>query len=341
MVYLYVTSTEPGAGKTALCAGLGLRARAMGKRVTYLKPLSQQKGLDKDTLFLHDLLGLAGNPPSSLSLNGQSWEKLSSQLQALLASLAGQADLGLLEGLPDQSPDSLAASLRVLEAAKARALLVARYQADGSEALVQAAKALGTHLLGVVINSVPGNLLEKAKSSWTPSLEKAGVRVLGFLPQDRALLSVSVQEMADFLGGEFRDSQPGRDELVQSLMIGANTPDPGLDYYKLKENKAVITRCDRGDQQMAALETSTRCLVLTGGGKPFSVILTRAREKGVPIMVVTGGTIDTATQMEGLLGQARFHQRGKVSRLKALLDQHLNWDGLFQPLGLPPTGIGG
>ena len=49
-------------------------------------------------------------------------------------------------------------------------------------------------------------------------------------------------------------------------------------------NKAVITGGDRADIQLAALETSTKCIVLTGDLYPNAIILARAQECGVPIV---------------------------------------------------------
>lgn len=117
--------------------------------------------------------------------------------------------------------------------------------------------------------------------------------------QTRSLFSVG--ELAQHLGGEILNCPERSDELVENLMVGALSVDSGLDYFRRKTNKAVITRGDRPDIQMAALETSTKCLILTGAISPMPIVLHQATEKGVPIIVVKEDTISTLSQLEEAL----------------------------------------
>ena len=57
-------------------------------------------------------------------------------------------------------------------------------------------------------------------------------------------------------------------------MLGAMVVDSGLDYFGRKSNKAAIIQQDRPDMQLAALETPTSCLVLSGSSQPpiYSVL---------------------------------------------------------------------
>jgi hypothetical protein len=118
--------------------------------------------------------------------------------------------------------------------------------------------------------------------------------------QPRPILSVG--ELAKHLGGEILNCPERSEELVENLMVGALSVDSGLDYFRRKANKAVITRGDRPDLQMAALETSTKCLILTGAIRPMPIVLHRAIEKGVPIIVVEEDTISTLRRIEEALG---------------------------------------
>ena len=118
--------------------------------------------------------------------------------------------------------------------------------------------------------------------------------------QPRPVLSVG--ELAKHLEGEILNCPERSEDLVESLMVGALSVDSGLDYFGRKTNKAVITRGDRPDLQMAALETSTKCLILTGGISPMPIVLHRATEKGVPIITVKEDTTSTLKRIEEALG---------------------------------------
>jgi len=71
------------------------------------------------------------------------------------------------------------------------------------------------------------------------------------------------------------------------------TAEAALSRFRKQINKAVITGGDRTDIQLAALETSTTCLILTGNLHPSPLIVKQAEEFGVAILLVPLNTIET------------------------------------------------
>jgi BioD-like phosphotransacetylase family protein len=218
-----------------------------------------------------------------------------------------------------------------VEALKAKAILIVPYESDLEvDQMVAAAKMLADNLLGVVINAVPERRIESVRGQIVPSLEQSGIKVLGVLPEDRALFSVTVGELAEHVGGSILNSQERSNELVESLMVGALSVDSALSYLTLKPNKAVITRGDRPDIQLAALETSTRCLVLTDNIDPAPSILSRALELEVPIVLVEGDTAGTMEALEGVFDKAGFADEKKLERLGQILEQDLDLEAIYR-----------
>ena len=120
---------------------------------------------------------------------------------------------------------------------------------------------------------------------------------------NRGSLAISVGELAKFVQGEILNCSEQSGELVENLMVGAMCVDPAPLYFNLRADKAVITRGDRADIQLGALETPTKCLILTGGIKPLPSILQRAEEKRVPIIVVGKDTPTTLSELEESLSR--------------------------------------
>jgi len=114
---------------------------------------------------------------------------------------------------------------------------------------------------------------------------------------------VSVEELAGLLGGEILNCQEKVKETVDHLMVGTMCFDPSPLYFQVRTNKAVITRGDRADIQLGALETSTRCLILTGGSRPIANVMQRAEEKGVPVILVSEDTVSVLRKLETGLSQ--------------------------------------
>jgi BioD-like phosphotransacetylase family protein len=96
----------------------------------------------------------------------------------------------------------------------------------------------------------------------------------------------------------------------------------------------VITGGHRADIQLAALETSTKCLVLTGDQTPNEIIIARARELGVPIILVHHDTLATVEKLESVLGRIRIREDRKVQRARELLRDRLNVRRIIEKVGL-------
>jgi hypothetical protein len=185
----------------------------------------------------------------------------------------------------------------------------------------------GENLLGVVVNKVPRSRVEHLYN------QLSGVDILGVLPEDRVLISLTVGELAEHIGGEILNCAEKSSELVEDFMLGAMTVDSGLDYFGRKASKAVVVRGERPDMQLAALETSTKCLVVSGV-PPIHTVLRRAEDRGVPIILTKGDTISTVNSIELALGKTRFNQEKKLSRLGEIMEQQFNFQALYRGLGL-------
>jgi BioD-like phosphotransacetylase family protein len=164
--------------------------------------------------------------------------------------------------------------------------------------------------------------------------DKAGITVLGVLPEDRVLSTLAISELAAQVQGELLNATEESAELAENFMLGAMTIDSGLAYYGRKGNKVSVIRGERSDMQLAALETSTRCLILTGNTAPLPVVVNRAEEKRIPIVLAKRGTADIVTDIEDALGKARFNQEKKLPKLTEIMGQYFDFKVLYRGLGL-------
>jgi len=344
MTALYVASWTEGAGKTALCVGIGRWLQRSGKNVTYLKPVLPE-GKDGDARFVMQALGL-GEPAESLTplylrqqevkaeLNGG---RLSDKVKQAYDRIAVGKDVVLLEGLAGLSMDAELAetSYSVAEAVDARVMMVVAYWNNLPwEKLASVGRRFGQRFLGLVISRVPQKKVEVVRGEASSRLGREGIKVLGVLSEDRSLMGVSVADIAEALQSKTLCCQEGMTEVVENLMIGAMTPDSGADYFSRKDNKAAIVRGERPDMQLAALATSTKCLVLTRGVQPPGQVLSWAEDKGVPVLLTEKDTLSTVAEVEQAFVRARFRQKGKLEKLDKVLEQGLDFSSLGRGLGL-------
>jgi BioD-like phosphotransacetylase family protein len=354
MATLYITSTETFSGKSAMCVGLANRLRRDGFRIGYIKPVSAGSRLaaglvDKDAEFFKQTFDL----PDSLDdmapigigpriveaiLGGEAEIDFAAKLTSAYERIAQGRDVVILEGgcnLREGYLIGLSAT-EVNGLLDAQDLVVVKFNEDLQvldDALTAQAR-LGESLIGVVLNAVPRQRMPYVQEAVKPALERRGIPVLAVLPQERLLLSISVGELAEYLSGKILCGADKMDELVEHLMVGAMSVDSALTYFRRKPNKAVITGGDRPDIQLAALETSTRCLILTGNLRPSPIIMGRAEEVGVPMILVRQDTLSTVEVIERFFGKTRFHLEKKVQRFEEMLEDRFDFERLYSALQL-------
>ncbi|XGV98854.1 MAG: phosphotransacetylase family protein [Leptolyngbya sp. BL-A-14] len=349
--YLLVGSTEAYSGKSATVLGMAHQLKAKGLDLAYGKPLGtcwsgDANHIEEDVQFVADVLKLPADrlQPTILSLDEPTIQKRISgddrvdYPQALKKYLQMRGpDLVLLEGPANLEEGSLFdLSLRqVAEGVNAKILLVARFHSlliVG--ALISARRRLGDRLLGVLINDIPEDRLEEVKTTVQPYLEERGIPIFGLLPRSALLRSVSVNELVHQLKAEVLCRADRLDLMVESLSIGAMNVNSALKYFRKGRNMAVVTGGDRTDIQLAALETSTQCLILTGQMPPSPAILSRAEDLEIPILSVDLDTLSTVEIVDRAFGQVRVNEPVKVEYICNSMAENFDADRLIAELGL-------
>jgi BioD-like phosphotransacetylase family protein len=262
-------------------------------------------------------------------------EDFSQNLKQTYRKISHNKDVVVVEGLGDVGTDKVStlACYTIADALEARVVIVLHYSPDFDVSKVVQISKKVKHLAGVIINLVPRSKMETAGRQLTASFSKAGIKVLGILPEVRSLLGVNVRDLAQVLNGEILTAQEKTDEIVENVMVGAMTVDSGVMYFNRKESKAVVVRGERADMQLAALETPTRCLIVTNNVKPLPFVIVRAQEKHVPIIMVKQDTSGAIAGIEEAITKASFWTGGKLEMFGKVLDNYFDFQALYSELG--------
>jgi len=308
---LYVIASEEAAGKTTICAGLARHLADNGKKVGFVKLTSD--GDNRDAVFMKQILNLTEDAASLGMADGDA-----PKVKEVYNRIAQGKDAVLVEGRWNKS------SVEIARALNASVIMLETY-AQAPLSAPGNYREFSANLVGVVINKVPVSQLQRVRDEASASAGKAGISILGVIPEDRALSSVTVGELAECTGGRILNNTEKAAELVENYLLGAMVVDSGLLYFGRKNNKAAIIRGNRPDMQLAALETSTRCLLLSGSSEPpMYNVQQKAESKGIPIILTERDTNSVVAAVEDALGKTRFSQEKKLSRLSEILQRHLN-----------------
>ena len=315
MAVLQIVGNQSGAGKTSVAAALLVTANAAGKRAAYYKPFSNDPGADPDAAFLSQLLQSFGGPavPAPKPLACSTDAAALGEVQAEVSKLESEAGTVIIEGPDESGPHAL----------DSKVILVHRYSPQGGVAAVAASIDAGTDLTGIVVNAVPIHRRDEVARE----LGEKSV-ALAVIPESRGMLSVTVEQLAEHLGGQWVLDPVNTDAPVERFMIGGNIMDEGPTYFGRYANQAVITRVERPDIQMACMGENTCCLVLTGPGEPNEYIKAEALQREVPLIQVRSSTLDTADALAGLLDKADARTTAKASHFAGLLERYMGAESI-------------
>ena len=353
--YLLVGSPEAYSGKSAIILGMAHRLKEKGLDIAYGKPIgtcldqTQATLTEEDIQFIAQTLELPqtrilpmllplDQPTIAKRLLGTDKIDYAQHLQEYLQSAWG--DLVLLEGAGTLEEGRLfdLSMPQMADAIEAAVVLVCRFHSELIvDDLLAAQQKLGDRLIGVLINDIPHDRMDSVSAQIKPFLEQQGIEVLALLPRNDLLRSVSVAELVHQLKAEVLCRGDRLDLMVESLKIGAMNVNSALGYFRKGRNMAVITGGDRTDIQLAALETSTQCLILTGHMPPSSTIISRAEDLEIPILSVDLDTLTTVEIVDRAFGQVRLHEPIKVQAVCQMMAKHFDVDRLLTKLGLEPA----
>jgi uncharacterized protein len=353
MTSIYIGSTMGYSGKSLVTLGLGLRMRKDGLSVGFMKPYGRVpvvaggKLVDGDAQFMKSTLGLA-DPVDKICpvvyshdlfattmKNGS--PGLKKKAMAAYKSLRGGKDVMLVGGARGIHDGAFAgiSGAQLVEGMDASVIMVDPFDGEVCiDGVLAAKEVFGPRLIGMVINKTPPGEIDYLRGLVGPYLKRKNVALLGILPADRLLSSLTVGQIAETLGGRTLCCEDILGEFVENFLIGAMEVDSALKYFRKTPNKAVITGSHRSDILLAALETSTKCLVLTGNLPPNDLIIARARDTGVPVILVKDDTMTAMARLEGALGKVRIRDDAKIKRASELMDTHFDFKALYRTAGI-------
>jgi BioD-like phosphotransacetylase family protein len=353
MVMIYLGSVRAYAGKNMVALGLGRRLMADGFSLAYCKPYGANPVkvdgayTDGDAWLINQALGLKQSPKEcctvlrtqdliSDALRGKA-EGLVQKVVEHCNALARGKDVLLLSGAGTLRSGAMVgiSGYTVAMALRAKVVIVEPYENEFFlDDLLAAANRLGEATAGVIINKVDKDMNAALDEQVAPFLKIHGVTTFGRLPKDELLSSVTVQELSDHLGAKPVCCLKQMDRLVKRFLIGAMQVSHAQRFFGHDRDFACIVGGDRPDMQIAALEGGAACMILTGNFYPNELIISKAEEFEVPVLVVRDDTFSVARALEVLRTRGSLQGPEKLQRAMDLVSQGLDFDLLYEKLGL-------
>ncbi len=313
---LIVASTRESAGKTSVLIGIG---RVLNKKFGYIKPLGdrflyRKKRLwDYDAALMVNLFDL-GEEPERISI-GFDHSKLrymydeksiTHEMKQVIAEMEKDKEALFIECGKDLSYGASVHldPLTLSQATGHQVLIITGgSKNDIADDLAFLKRFVGSdeaHVGGVIINKVIK--INDFKETYLPEIEALGVNVLGVIPYEKELTTLSVSYLAEKLFARVIAGEDGLNRMIRNVFVGAMSVSAArAEPIFAKPDKLIITSGDRSDMIIAALEAGgTSCIVLTNNIVPPANVTAKASELKIPVLLVPTDTYATAMQVDKL-----------------------------------------
>ncbi|SHN51233.1 phosphotransacetylase family protein [Desulfovibrio litoralis] len=350
---LFIGATSGYAGKNTMLMGIGLRLMRENINLGYMKPVglnlvkhNGQQG-DEDAVFVQEVLGLSENPEDvtpivvTQDFKVQAFQSgVEDQLPKIKKSyekLAQNKELMLLGGSGNMFTARYCNldAMRLVKEMGWKVLVVERFSNALKYDLLTVYKdMLKDQMLGVILNDIPNIFMSEVEGLIKPYLERSGIPVLGIVPKDQLMSSISVSDLTESLSARVISAQERCSTMIENFLIGSMQVENFMAYLRRHKKAAVIVGGDRADIQLVALESGCPCLVLTGNIYPNDIILSRADALGIPILLVREDTYSVANKMEQVLFRHKLRDPIKVRQGAQLVAGSLNFIAIKEALGL-------
>ncbi|MBN2228794.1 MAG: phosphotransacetylase family protein [Candidatus Thorarchaeota archaeon] len=339
-------------GKTMVAIALTNRFKANGKSVGYFKPSGMKsfihstpdEDVDEDAAVMKELLGMdeklscicpiVRHLSSYDELLRIGKETLHTRVFKCYEHIAKDSDYVIIEGT--KSPWNLLhvglSTPEIAQELDATVICLVNFPDITAidDVLMQSElfTSHGISKIGIVLNLVPPMLKKVVNENIRPFFEERGMSFCGVLYDNRELFSPTIGEILRALNGEMVIGTEKLDLLIDQFIVGSMAPENALKWFRRSKDKAVITSGDRTDICLAALETDTNLLILTGGIGPDIGTLSRARELGVPVMMTALDTYGTSRIVDGLIGTITVENKEKIAAVGRIVGEALQLDSL-------------
>ncbi|KAF5067612.1 Phosphate acetyltransferase [anaerobic digester metagenome] len=329
---LYLGSVVEKSGKSMVTLGL---AKNFQGQVGFFKPFKERlmregdRVIDQDAYLMRHVLTL-DKPEEVLCPFTYDVFRAArmDDVKAAYKKAACDCDMMLIEGTREVTTGYLndVSGLAIAEATGSDLVLISTPETAALDKIAMLYKLSEKYKI-----NVKGVILNKTDDlSVANFLESKGIKVLGCVPHIPEMTYFTVKEVAEALSANVLVGEGHMDRVVEGVFIGAMTMETALKYMRRHRRKAIITGGDRSDIQLAALSTDTSCLILTGGMYPANQVVSKAYEKGIPILVTRYDTLATSEMVEHLIARIEPQDSEKVRLVEKAIAENVDLEAVFR-----------
>ena len=334
-----ITSMRESAGKTSLIIGL---AKTLNNKLGYMKPFGARFIYKKKRLWDYDAALIAhifnlNEAPEDMSIGfhhsklfySMDEEATKARLLETLGHVSKDKDSIFVEAGKDiyfgtsvyldaiSLARSLEGNLLVIVSGDEDTII------DDVSFLARYIRMDGISFMGVVINKVVN--IDDFNDIYLPRIRQMDVPVLGVIPIIPELTYFSAGFLADRMFAKVLAGESGLNRQVQNIVVGSMGVDAAMKSPLFHDHhQVVIISGDRSDLILTSLESQVAAVILSNNIVPSSVIISKAENLGIPLLLVSTDTHETAKRIDRIEPLPTKEDIEKINLIEKMVRDHVD-----------------
>ncbi len=362
MKNVFISAIHQNAGKTTLSLGLFKNFQERKIKTAFMKPVGQEtvnyeeKAIDKDTYligevyhckkYLKDMSPITvGRGYTEKYILEPQKQQLQDKIYKSFQTITRNKDAIIVEGTGHAGVGSVidCSNADVAALLGSQAIIISGGGIGRAIDEIMLNKALFDQrqvpVLGVIINKVLPDKLEKIKSIVGKGLERKGIRLLGVIPETELLSAPTVEQVRERLNLKVFSGEENLRSRVYDAIVAAMEPYNMIGH--LREGALVITSGDRVDNMLVAVSSyllqqgravKVAGLILTGGLTPDHKISGLLKDSRIPVLYSDQDTYTIAAAIENMTPKIQKTDRDKILEARRLVKDFVNVDMILENL---------
>ncbi len=359
---IFISAIHQNAGKTTVALGLFKTFQERKIRTAFMKPVGQEtvtfeeKSIDKDTYLIGEVyhckkhikdmspitIGRGYTEKYILEPERQllhdnifkSFQTITRGKDAIIVEGTGHAAVGSVIDCSNADVAALLGSKAIIISGGGVGRAIDEIMLN--KALFDSCKV---PLLGVIINKVIPDKLEKIKMIVGKGLEAKGIRLLGVIPEMDLLSAPTVEQIRERLDLKVFSGEENLRTRVYDAIVAAMEPYNMIGH--LRDGALVITSGDRVDNMLVAVSSyllqqgravKVAGLVLTGGLTPDHKIAGLLKDSHIPVLYSNQDTYTIAAAIENMTPKIQKTDRDKIQEARRLVKKYVDVDLILENL---------
>lgn len=340
-----ITSMRQSAGKTSLIIGL---AKALNKKTGYLKPfgarlLYKKKRLwDYDAALMTHIFNLEENPEDmsigfhhSRLLHYLDEKTTGEKILGALDHVGKNKELVFVEAGKDifYGTSVYLDAISLTKTMEGKLLIMVSGDEDtiidDMGFLAKYIRLDSVNFLGVVINKVAD--IDDFNSVYLPRITPLGIPVLGVIPSFPELTYFSAGYLAERMFAKVLAGGSGLNRQVRNIVVGSMGTDAAMKSPLFQDHHQVlVTSGDRSDLILTSLQNNAAAVILSNNIVPSSFIISQADNLGIPLLLVSTNTHETAKQIDKIEPLPTKDDTGKIAIIENMIKKHMDLKVFFK-----------